>query len=192
MKPDFSTLSDDQLQKFLNQGQVRAFEEIFERYWKRLFSYAFRIYQDDKICEDIVQEIFISLWEKSETSHILNLEGYLLRAVKYKIANHIRDLKFTPVHSEILHNIPSPSKVENKLEYDEFELLVRKEIGKLPPKCKSVFLLSRFEDFSNAEIAKKLNISIRTVEKHISDALKHLKSNIHSQELSLIIILMFY
>ena len=192
MQPDLTIVTDDELQKFLNQGQERAFDQIYERYWKRLYSYAFRIYQEEKICEDIVQEVFISLWEKSELAPILNLEGYLFRAVKYKVANHIRDLKFSRVHSEILHDIPTPARVENQLEYDEFELLVRQEIGKLPPRCKKVFILSRFEDFTNAEIAQKLNISIRTVEKHISDALKYLKTNVDSRELSLLIILMFH
>ena len=55
MQPDLTTVSDDQLQKFLNQGQEKAFDQIYERYWKRLYAYAFRIYQEEKICEDIVQ-----------------------------------------------------------------------------------------------------------------------------------------
>ncbi|MEH6407568.1 MAG: RNA polymerase sigma-70 factor [Leeuwenhoekiella sp.] len=192
MESHISTLSDYQLQKLLSKGNDHAFTAIFERYWKRLYSYAFRIYTEEKICEDIVQEVFISLWEKADITHILNLEGYLLRSVKYRIANHIRDLKFTTVHEEILQNIPSSSSSEKQLEYDEFEKLVRNEINKLPPRCERVFTLSRFENLSNSEIAQKLNISIRTVEKHISDALKHLKSNVHSHELSLIIILMFH
>ena len=92
---------------------------------------------------------------------------------------------------EVLEQIAMPARAEANLDYDDFETLVHREIDKLPPKCKTVFMLSRFEEVSNAEIAQRLNISIRTVEKHISDALKHLKTNLPVQELSLIVTLMF-
>lgn len=191
MKKPKTNLTDDQLQQLLNHGRKDAFEVIFERYWKRLYSYAFRIYAEEEICEDIVQEVFISLWEKSETSRILNLEGYLLRAVKYKIANHIRDLKFTETHLDILQNIPSPQQSENGIEYQEFEEKIFKEIQNLPPRSREVFLLSRFEHLSNIEISMKLNISIRTVETHISTALKHLKAHLDIFQFSLVIMGMF-
>lgn len=187
----FSTLPDAGLLDLMKDNNSDAFEVIFERYWKRLYSYAYRIYADEEICEDIVQEVFISLWEKAADSHILNLEGYLLRAVKYKIANHLRDLKFSQAHTDVLQNIPSPSKTEKALEYQEFENKVFSEIEKLPPRSREVFMLSRFEHLSNTEIAEKLNISIRTVETHISAALKHLKSQLDIFQFSLIVIGMF-
>lgn len=178
MRTSLSKLQDSELLQLVKEGNRTAFEEIFKRYWKRLFAYAFKIFNDEKICEDNVQEIFISFWEKSNDSNILNLEAYLIRSVKYKIANHIRDLKFTPVHLEILKNIPNPVQTDNDLEYEEFEAEIFNEIKKLPPKCQQVFRLSRFENYTNPEIAEELNISIRTVEKHISNALKFLKSTI--------------
>ena len=94
MKTSLLLLSDTELQKKLQRQDQLAFEVLFDRYWKRLYSFAFKIYKEEAICEDIVQEIFISLWEKSINTNIVNLEGYLLRAVKYKVANYIRDLKF--------------------------------------------------------------------------------------------------
>lgn len=183
--------SDQELQQLLHENPKRGFDRVFESYWKRLFSYAYQIYADDTICEDIVQEVFVSLWEKLENTTIINLEGYLFRAVKYKVFTHLRDLKFTPDHQDILDEIAMPSRTETNLDYNDFETLVHREIDRLPPKCRTVFMLSRFEEVSNAEIAEKLNISIRTVEKHISDAIKHLKSNLPVRELSLIITLMF-
>lgn len=191
MQTSLSSLSDLQLQEKVSAHGEKAFEILFDRYWKRLYAYAFRIYADEKICEDIVQEVFINLWEKTDLQQIKNLEGYLFRAVKYGIANHIRDLKFTTVHEDVLENMPTSPRVERQLDYHEFEQLIKQEINKLPPKCRKVFMLSRFEDLSNSEIAQKLNISIRTVEKHISDALNHLRSNLHTGQLSLIIALMF-
>jgi RNA polymerase sigma-70 factor (family 1) len=184
MKMQLIKISDTELQKRLkNQDQV-AFEALFDRYWKRLYSYAFQIYNDEAICEDIVQEIFISLWEKSATATILNLEGYLLRAVKYKVANHIRDLKFDSGHLEILQNIPNPSRTDKQLVYQEFEEGVFREIKKLPPRSQQVLILSRFEHYTNIEIALKLGISVRTVEKHISDALKLLERKVDPYQFS--------
>ncbi|MFO7720193.1 MAG: RNA polymerase sigma-70 factor [Gillisia sp.] len=191
MKSNLSALLDSELYQLVKEDNKPAFEVIFDRYWKRLFVYAFRIYKDEKICEDIIQEIFISLWEKSIDTNILNLEAYLIRSVKYKIANHIRDLKFTPVHFEILQNMPNIYKSNSFMEYEEFEKEIFNEIKKLPPKCQQVFMLSRFEDYSNPKIAEELDISIRTVEKHISNALKFLKSTIENHHLLIPVIGLF-
>ncbi|MDX1426299.1 MAG: RNA polymerase sigma-70 factor, partial [Salegentibacter mishustinae] len=171
MQTKETLLSDQQLLAKLRNGNETVFPLIFDRYWKRLYSYAFKIYRDDKVCEDIVQEIFISLWEKASESQILNLEAYLLRSVKYRVANHIRSLKFSSSQEEILESIPYPSNSVLSLEYQEFENEILSKVKQLPPRCREIFVLSRFDNYSNSEIAQKLNISIRTVEKQISNAL---------------------
>ncbi len=183
--------SDQELTALLHNNGRIGFDLIFEQYWQRLYRYAYAIYAEETICEDIVQEVFVSLWEKSKTQKILNLEGYLLRAVKYKVINHLRDLKYTRYHQEVLDTLVVPPKADHHLAYNDMEQLLQHEIDKLPPKCKKVFMLSRFEEVSNAEIAEKLNISIRTVEKHLSDALKHLRKTLPVWEFSMIVMLMF-
>ena len=187
MKTLLLLLSDTELQKKLQRQDQLAFEVLFDRYWKRLYSFAFKIYKEEAICEDIVQEIFISLWEKSTNTNIVNLEGYLLRAVKYKVANYIRDLKFDSGQLEILQNIPHPSKTDKHLVYQEFEAGIFMEIKKLPPRSQEVLILSRLEHYTNIEIAQKLGLSVRTVEKHISDALKLLKMKIDPYQFSVFI-----
>ena len=187
MKTSLLLLSDTELQKKIQRQDQLAFEVLFDRYWKRLYSFAFKIYKEEAICEDIVQEIFISLWEKSINTNIVNLEGYLLRAVKYKVANYIRDLKFDSGHLEILQNIPHPSKTDKHLVYQEFEAGIFMEIKKLPPRSQEVLILSRLEHYTNIEIAQKLGLSVRTVEKHISDALKLLKMKIDPYQFSVFI-----
>lgn len=180
MKMDFKSLSDIELQSWLQKENPLAFETIFNRYWKRLYSYAFNIFKEEEVCEDIVQEVFISLWKNSNSTTILNLEGYLLRAVKYKIANHIRDLKFTQEHVNVLECISSSINLIDDIEYKDFEKEIMTQVNELSPKCREVFIMSRFEEYSNKEIAQKLNLSIHTVEKHISNALKTLRSTISS------------
>lgn len=66
MKRPLSTISSEELSLRLSQKDSLAFEEVYERYWKRLYVYAYKIYEDEAICEDIVQEVFISLWEKPQ------------------------------------------------------------------------------------------------------------------------------
>ncbi|MCF4100785.1 RNA polymerase sigma-70 factor [Gillisia sp. M10.2A] len=191
MEKELATLTDTELYCLFKDNNSLAFEAIFDKYWKRLYGYAYRIYQDEPICEDIVQEVFISLWEKLSNTEILHLEGYLFRAVKYKIANHIRDLKFTDLHEKIILEIPHSSAASRNMEFQEFEGHIKNLIDKLPPKCREVFTLSRYEQLSNMEIAEKLDLSIRTVETHISKALKFLKSNIDASHISIIITTMF-
>ncbi|MGM0934798.1 MAG: RNA polymerase sigma factor [Bacteroidota bacterium] len=187
MQTKETLLSDQQLLIELRNGNEAVFPLIFDRYWKRLYSYAFKLYRDDKICEDIVQEIFISLWEKASESQILNLEAYLLRSVKYRVANHIRSLKFSTSQEEILNSIPYPSNSVLNLEYQEFENEVLSKVKKLPPRCREIFVLSRFDNYSNSEIAQKLNISVRTVEKQISNALSFLKINLEDSQFTVLI-----
>lgn len=185
MKNYYKNASNEKLQILLKKGNEDAFNEIYSRFWDSLYRYAYRIFNEEPICEDIVQEVFISLWEKSATADIQNIEAYLFRAIKYRVATHIRDLKFTSIHLDILENLPQIESTDSAIEYQEFENNFLQEIDKLSPKCRNVFELSRFENLSNSEIATKLNISIRTVEKHISDAIKTLKNSINFTVISL-------
>ncbi|MBK0369190.1 RNA polymerase sigma-70 factor [Flavobacterium agrisoli] len=192
MKKRLIGYSDKELQALAGNGNQMAFEVIFDRYWKPLYRYAYSIYQDEEVCEDIVQELFIDLWNKMPSATILHLESYLLKAIKYKVINHIRSLKFTQEHLDILETISIPSKTMDDIEYKDFEKTVINHINKLSPKCKEVFILSRFEYYSNTEIAIKLNISLLTVEKHISNALKYLRNNFDDYQLSAFVIGMFF
>ena len=115
-----SELSDIEIYESLKEGNTKALDIIYGRYWKRLFSFAYKILNDEAVCEDIVQEIFISLWNKSKETTVLNLEAYLLQAVRYKTASHIRGMKFEKEHLDILENIEVPESVNN-IEFKEAE-----------------------------------------------------------------------
>ncbi|KOS05505.1 RNA polymerase subunit sigma [Flavobacterium akiainvivens] len=191
MKTHVKDLPDIELQKRMQQGDRHAFDVLFHRYWKRLFAYAYKIFNEAEVCEDIVQELFISLWNNAPQSNILNLEAYLLRAVKYRIANHIRSLKFERAQLDIIENIGAPTATVDDIEYKQLEANLMEKVQQFPPKCREVFMLSRFENCSNAEIAQRLNISVHTVEKHITHALRLLKNNIGTWNITFIVMGLF-
>ncbi|EOZ91499.1 RNA polymerase ECF-type sigma factor [Indibacter alkaliphilus LW1] len=171
-------ISDSILCEGLNKKDKKSFDLIFERYWKRLYLYAYKIFQDQGICEDIVQEVFIKLWENAESNPINNLEGYLFRAVKFRISNAIRNLKNTSQIDDVLGNLPLQHPVDLDFEFQETNGLIHRSIESLPEKCREIFRLSREEHLSNREIAERLDISIRTVETQIYRALKVIRKNI--------------
>ncbi|WP_186757590.1 RNA polymerase sigma factor [Echinicola salinicaeni] len=178
MSQDNKKPSDSQLLLLLKQGDNAAFQLIFDRYWKRLFSYAYRVYRDEGVCEDCVQEIFISLWKNNKETTILHLESYLFKAIKYKLSAHIKKLKFDFAHEEELKSLSIPQYENTDMEYLELEEVLTAQINNLSGKCREVFVLSRLKNKTNSEIAKELNISKRTVEGHISIALKQLRTQL--------------
>ncbi|MEL4309039.1 RNA polymerase sigma factor [Joostella sp. CR20] len=164
--------------KSLQKQDENALKKLYDQYWKKMYVYALKVLNDQQLCEDIIQEIFISLWEKAASVKINNIESYLFKALKYKIVNALRDQKYVYINEEHLNLIPSENNVKNILEYKDLESQLNETINDLPEKCRNVFYLSRMENYSNVEIAKELNISIRTVETHISKALKHLRLHV--------------
>lgn len=171
-------MTDKQLCILLHQGDKKAFDILYERYWKRLFVYAYKIFEDQLICEDIVQEVFVRLWERSGELRIEELESYLFRATKYQALNAIRNMKRTTPYEDILPHLFVDISVDLVYEEMETSQIITNSVQALPEKCQEVFLLSREKELSNKEIASKLNISVRTVEAHLYKALKILKRNL--------------
>ncbi len=170
-------MTEQQLCLLLHKGDKKAFDTVYDRYWKRLFMYAYKIFEDQLICEDIVQEVFIRLWERSREVKIEELEKYLFKATKYQALNAIRNLKKTLPYEEILPHLYFEQSIELVFEEREVTEIISKRVRSLPTKCQEIFLLSREEELSNKEIAQRLSLSIRTVESQIYKALRILKKD---------------
>jgi len=176
MDPDsIKALSDNKLIGLLKLGNDQALEEIFNRYWERMHITAVKVLHDEELAKDIVQEIFINLWERRLKLHISNLNSYLNQAVKFKVISHFRKGHFREIHDTVLKSITSDQGSEKMLEFNELNEAILESLKHLPNRCREIFVLSRYEQLSNKEIAKKLNLSIRTVETQISTAIKHLR-----------------
>ena len=166
----------------LKKGNVSAFELIYQQNWSVLYSYAYNILRNKMVCEEIVQETFLSIWKRRESLGVTtSLKGYLLTAVKFQVLNYIRSEKVRKEYAIIYTTFEKTlydNSNEEHIHLSDLEHLVEREISKLPNKCQQVYRLSRNEHQSIKTIADMLNISHKTVENHLTQALKQLRSSL--------------
>ena len=165
----------------VKDSDVEAFRRLFERYQPILFRQVFFQTSETDQAHDIVQQTFISVWEhrKSIRSH-LSFLAYILRISRNLIYDAVKHRK---IRDRIEVTLPPPAKSELDDPAEALHLAVLQEkissiINDLPQKCREIFLLSRFEGKTNQEIADSLQLSVRTVEHQISNALKVLRKHL--------------
>jgi RNA polymerase sigma-70 factor (family 1) len=174
----YSRLSDNELVALLADEDA-AFNEIYERYWSLLYRAAFNVLKDEDACLDVIQEVFIWFWEHRSNIEVRSVKAYLLVAVKYKVANHIRNGKVRESFYDKIPKVePGDGFPDEALEVKELKEMIDRFVSELPDRCQEVFLLSRNEHLTNKEIAERLGISEKTVENQINKALKRLKLNL--------------
>lgn len=161
-------------------GSENAYYTLFERHWEQLYSNAVHILHNREIAKDVVQEVFLSFWENRGNQPIQNVVGYLNRAAKFKALNEIRDDKAN-LYEDVEKASELPEGDHNPLDAEELQEQIAEVIQELPERCREVFVLSREEHLTNKEIADRLDLSQRTVETHISNALKHLRKKLPEQ-----------
>lgn len=155
-----------------------SFEQIYLQYWEGMFAFCIKNIQDEEVAKEIVQEVFKSLWERRDDLRLLEVERYLIRAVKLKTFEYIRNKVTRQQHLENIINTAENHYVEHPLIVQELSEKISSLVNKLPAQCKNVFQMSRDQGLTNKEIAHKLYISERAVEYHISKALKTLKTEL--------------
>lgn len=175
--PVYNLFSDVELIDLLRSGDETAFTELYNRHWKFMFTAAFNALRHKEDSMDVCQTVFLWLWEnRLEIAIKTNLKAYLHTAVKYKIANLIRSGKVREklLDDILLLDIRADEVLE--LEIKELKNFITQLVGELPDKCREVFLLSRDEHLSHKQISEKLGISEKTVDDHITRALKKLRA----------------
>lgn len=154
-----------------------SFEGLFQTYWQRMYHFALKTTEDEEDAKEIVQDVFKSLWERKETLSIKDAERYLLRSVKLRTLEFIRNKTTRQRHHDIILERTETDYEDEQLHVKELHVKLQRIVESLPRQCKNVFKLSREEGLSNKEIAKTLLISERAVEYHISKALITLKTH---------------
>ncbi len=182
-------LTDFELQliETIKEGDVKSFELIFKSYYSRLCRYARNYVHDKIVAEDLVKDIFIKIWEnRSQLEIKSSLSGYLFRSVHNHCINHVTRNKHANIlnQSDLPDNIGdlihplSPDYPVANLIARELEEKLRQSVQALPDQCREIFILSRMDELSHEEIAKKKNISINTVKVQIYRALLKLREDL--------------
>ncbi|GEP98078.1 RNA polymerase sigma-70 factor [Chitinophaga cymbidii] len=182
--PDNDT--DLHLVQQLQHNAQGALAAIYEKYWAPLTEFCYKRLQQKAEAEEIVQEIFISLYERREQLQIQQtLHAYLFTAARYRIYNRYRSWMQQKKLHYILHleDVDYAPAANELAEFRELEQRVENSLRRLPEKCREVFLLNRNDQLSYREIAVKLNISVNTVEKHMGKALRILRKDLQGYEL---------
>lgn len=167
--------------------QVKLFEQLFKENFKPLCSFAIKYVGNLEEAKNLVQEVFISVWEKFDALPAdTHYRSYLYTAVRNRSLNHLRDKKkIVALEHVVEHKL---AEENTALEATELEREIEYAVNSLPDKCRQVFEMSRQQGLKHQEIADKLNISIKTVETQISKALAVLRTRL-GEFLSLILIL---
>jgi RNA polymerase sigma-70 factor (ECF subfamily) len=175
-------------------------ENLFRKYYKILRAYAYRLSGDKQMAEDIVQDVYYELWKKRNGLVMENaIKFYLFRAIYTKTLNYLNSKAHTEqeVFEQSTERRIQQIYLQSHLADQESELMYKELCGKinstinsLPEQCRKVFILSRKYEFKNKEIAEQLDISVKTVEKHISKALSILRTSLKDLELILLLSLL--
>jgi RNA polymerase sigma-70 factor (family 1) len=178
----------------LKSGDEKFYKSLFQEYYPTLTFFALKIVKDIEIAKEIVQDLFVKIYERRYALNIeTSFKSYLYRSVYNSCINHIQHVSIREHHHKIIKTETSEAEVfsEDEIYAVELEKKIYYEIEKLPEQCKRIFKMNRFDGFSNGEIAETLNLSKRTVETQISKALKLLRNRLAKEISTLIIFLTF-
>lgn len=172
--------TDEFLVERLSQSDRQAFEKIYLKYWDKLYSTVYKRVRNGEVAEEIVQDFFVYLWEKRNALVIhTSFEAYIHTAVRYQVLNYLqKEITRNNYKSALITEERYTNDTLDQVYLNELNKIIENEIGQLPEKCQHVFRLSRQENLSIKEIAERLTISTKTVENHLTKALKILRINL--------------
>lgn len=167
--------TDADLMTFLGKGDRQAFTEIYQRYWKKLLAIAYIHNRNKAAAEEIVQEVFISLWNRRHELRVDQLNAYLATAVRLSVfKRYLRQKRRAEIIAQTAG--PATSTWDEEKIYTRFlQQHINGIVEVLPEKCRLVFKLSRIDGLTIPEVARRMGIAEKTAESHLTRALKVLK-----------------
>ncbi len=173
----------------LRNDNENAFKELFNRYCKKLFNFSLRYLHNKEESEELVQIVFINLWEhRKSLRDDLPVKSYIYRSAVNYIYNQ---LKKRAIHAKFVDSELIKGEIHSNLTYEQvlfndMERSINSIIDTLPLQQKRIFMLSRYENLSHQEIAEKLDLSVRTVENQVFRVLKIIRSRLQTENIVLI------
>lgn len=174
----YNESTDQELAALVTQGNRLAFAEVYDRYKGVLFVHAYKRLNNQEEAEDVIHDLFATLWNKRDELNINSqLSGYLYTSVRNRIFKMISRKKIESEYMASLDTTVDQSNfiTDHKVRESELARLIEKEIDALPSKMREIFILSRQHNLNHKQIAEKLGISEQTVSKQITNALKILR-----------------
>lgn len=173
----------------IRNGDEAAFKVIYNKYTPRLYYFIYEYIPLADIVENIIQDTLMALWnKKSELADNTNLGAYLFTIAKNNCLYKLRDQRYHKKifessdvdSSELKANMDALSMLDtSQLAFLEIEQIIEETLAQLPPQCRTVFSMSRFDDKKNKDIAEELGISVKAVEGHITKALKLFRATLN-------------
>jgi len=183
-------MKDNELIIALNKGDLTAFRQLYSEYYIPLCVYANHFTKRKDIAEEIVQDVFLNIWEQREQLRIISsLKAYLFTSTRNQCLNHLKHLQvvmeYNDYYTQLLKDaqdyyIISQESGDSIMIANELEQSLKEAIDLLPDGCRKVFLMSRFDGLKHKDIAEKLGITLNTVDKQMSIAISKLKESLRS------------
>jgi len=167
----------------LKNGDENSFKFLYEKYYSTLISFSYKYLKSKEESEEIVQNIFSKIWERrSDLNESLNFKSYLFQIAVNDIYNRfkkkVHEKKYHDFQKESNNYPVSLSICENRFDFQDILDMVKKVIDKFPPQRKLIFTMKKLDELTNAEIANKLSISVRTVENQVLRGVKSVRSEL--------------
>lgn len=194
MKKLYADPDEKQLLLLLKEGDYEAFNSIYQRYSLRILGRIVRLVKSEQIAEEVLQELFLKIWEKRE--HInpeLSFRSFLFSVAQNIVYDHFRKVALDERHrSEFIKGYTEDyAHIEEELVFKQAEEQLMKAIAKLPPQCQKVFVLFKLEGKSYKEICSQMNISRSTVNNHITKANNLLKQELPFYQHHIVLVSLF-
>ena len=196
-RKDYSELSDSELVVLIKKDDKSAFEYLFRSYYTQLFKFAYKFVNGKAPAEDVLQEVFLNIWENRDRLSInSSVKSYLFTSIRNRALNYLKKSEHE-VHesgyNSTLFNIISPEHADHELISDELKKKINSAISALPEHCRRIFLMKKEDHLKYTEIADILGISPRTVEVQMGRALKKIRTALigYKEFFSALIFLLF-
>lgn len=181
---------ESRLVRELSEGNLPAFNSLFREYSNRLYSFAFGYLKSDEEAEELVQEVFTIIWEKrKELKPELSFKSYLFTISYNFIKKYFRAKSYLSEYLKTGNQDELDFHTSEEISYNSLYNYVVKLAEQLPERRKLIFMKSRFEGLSIREIAEELNLSHKTVENQLTDALKFIRTNLKKESICSLLIL---